>query len=314
MEGWVAVTHNDWFDVLAREPRREEVNFWSPSAEHAVNAEPFSPFLFKLKAPHNAICGFGFYAGYSRLPDWLAWDCFGLGNGCSDLQALRERLGELREGIRFRGSIPPTTIGCVLITQPTFFAASDWIPQPTNWPKTSVRATAFDLGVGEGKRVWDACLERSGVLPVRMTADGPDPLVSDPSARYGKPHVVEPRLGQGTFRVAVTDAYERACVVTDEHSLPALDAAHIRPFAEDGPHDVSNGLLLRADIHRLFDQGYVTVTPDLVFRVSERLKTDYQNGRSYYPLDAKPIRRPGNPGHLPSRNFLEWHSQSRFLR
>jgi putative restriction endonuclease len=74
---------------------------------------------------------------------------------------------------------------------------------------------------------------------------------------------VRPRLGQGTFRIATIQAYERACAVTGEHSLPALEAAHIRPFAEGGTHDVSNGLLLRADLHRLFDRGYVTVTPKL---------------------------------------------------
>ena len=91
--------------------------------------------------------------------------------------------------------------------------------------------------------------------------------------------LVRPRLGQGTFRVAVTDAYSRACAVTGEHSLPVLEAAHIRPYALTGPHDINNGLLLRADLHRLFDLGYLTVTPDHALHVSERLKADYDNGR-----------------------------------
>lgn len=66
-------------------------------------------------------------------------------------------------------------------------------------------------------------------------------------------------------------AYGGACVVTGEHSLPVLEAAHIRPYGAEGTHDVPNGLLLRADIHRLFDAGYVTVTPDHQFVVSRRL-------------------------------------------
>ena len=41
-----------------------------------------------------------------------------------------------------------------------------------------------------------------------------------------------------------------------------LQAAHIRPVTKEGPHRVDNGLLLRSDIHTLFDQGYVTVTPE----------------------------------------------------
>ena len=59
----------------------------------------------------------------------------------------------------------------------------------------------------------------------------------------------------------VTDAYQRKCAVTGERTLPALEAAHIKPFAEGGSHNPQNGLLLRRDIHALFDGGYVTVTP-----------------------------------------------------
>jgi putative restriction endonuclease len=64
------------------------------------------------------------------------------------------------------------------------------------------------------------------------------------------------------------DAYGRACAVTQEHSLPALEASHIQPYAKDGPHDVRNGVLLRADLHRPFDQGYVTITPEYRLEVS----------------------------------------------
>ena len=52
-----------------------------------------------------------------------------------------------------------------------------------------------------------------------------------------------------------------------KHPLPVLEAAHIRPYAQAGTHDVRNGLLLRSDLHRLFDIGYVTVTPDLHLEV-----------------------------------------------
>jgi putative restriction endonuclease len=100
----------------------------------------------------------------------------------------------------------------------------------------------------------------------------------------------------------VTDAYGRACAITSEHSLPALEAAHIRSFAQDGPHEVANGILLRADLHRLFDKGYVTVTPDHRLEVSSRLKADYSNGRSYYPLSGQAVRLPATPRDRPLRN------------
>ncbi len=59
--------------------------------------------------------------------------------------------------------------------------------------------------------------------------------------RYGTPATYLPRLGQGIFRVQVLDAYGRACAVTGEHSLPVLDAAHIRPYGQGGEHVPSQG-------------------------------------------------------------------------
>ena len=85
----------------------------------------------------------------------------------------------------------------------------------------------------------------------------------------------------------VVDAYERRCAISGERTLPVLQAAHIRPYAQEGPHEVSNGLLLRADIHTLFDEGYLTVTPDYRVRVSRRLNADYGNGRIYYAFQDR---------------------------
>ncbi|MEQ1832095.1 MAG: HNH endonuclease [Candidatus Eisenbacteria bacterium] len=119
-----------------------------------------------------------------------------------------------------------------------------------------------------------------------------------------------PQLGQGTFRLAVTSAYSRSCTVTGEHSLPAREAAHIRPYGDGGEHEVSNGLLLGSDIHRLFDTGYLGVTPDYKFVVSCYLRGDYSNGRSYYPLHGRPIELPARREEWPSAEALAWHGGS----
>ena len=94
----------------------------------------------------------------------------------------------------------------------------------------------------------------------------------------------------------------------------ALDAAHIRPYGEGGAHEVSNGLLLRSDIHNLFDKGYVGVTPDHHFVVSDRLRKDFSNGKSYYPMSGQPIRLPARVEERPNAEWLEWHLAERFKR
>ncbi len=180
-------------------------------------------------------------------------------------------------------------IGCIVVVNATFFSRDEWIPQPRDWAESNLRHTVYDLDVGEGARVWAECLAR--VRPDReLHVAESESGIELP--RYGSPVLIRPRLSQGAFRVSVTETYKRACAVTHEHSLPALEAAHIRPFAKEGPHEVRMDYCLRADLHRLFEQGYLTVIPDFRLEVSDRLRDDYQNGRSYYPLRGTRIPVP----------------------
>ena len=137
-------------------------------------------------------------------------------------------------------------------------------------------------------------------------------LVAEPEARYGEPVITLPRLGQGSFRVIVTDAYDRRCAITQEKTLPALDAAHIKPYGEGGEHRVENGILLRSDIHKLFDTGYVTVTTDHRFEVSNRIKEEFDNGEQYRMLHGHRIHLPTKPEFHPDSEFLTWHNENVF--
>lgn len=307
--GTIAVTDYGWYTTLLSQPALDEVNFWKPSATRSTRAPEFSPFIFKLRAPHNAICGFGYFARYSRIPDWLAWDTFGIANGCDSLAEMRNRITGIRDRIRYRGG-NLAEIGCVLIAQPTFFPADRWVGPPVDWPPRTQVDKRYDLTVGEGARIWSKCLAAASSLPRK---DLVPRIGVDQSPRYGTPQLVTPRLGQGIFRVAVIDAYSRACAVTGEHSLPALEAAHVMPFACDGPHEVTNGILLRADLHRLLDRGYVTITRDWRFQVSSRLKQDFDNGRSYYPLHGRTVELPAQADDRPATTYVEWHNQHLYL-
>lgn len=309
--GTIAITDDGWYNFLEQRPDLTELNFWTPSARRRFLAPGFSPFLFKLRAPHSAICGFAYFAQFSTLPDWLAWESFGQGNGCASFEEMHVRIAKIRKGIRYDEATGSDEIGCIQLVSPTFFPRGAWITQPSTWHPRIQTPVKYDLSSGEGKRIWDACLAQAAAH-VPSTAAPSLPLSSEPSPRYGDPRFVRPRLGQATFRIAVLDAYGRACAVTEEHSLPALEAAHIRSYANDGPHEIRNGLLLRADLHRLFDTGYVTVTPDLRLEVGRRLRDDYKNGRSYYPLHGAAVHPPAAAPHRPEKAFLEWHNEHVF--
>lgn len=98
--------------------------------------------------------------------------------------------------------------------------------------------------------------------------------------------------------------------MTGEHTLPVLEAAHIMPYSAGGTHQVTNGLLLRAGIHRLFDDGYVTVTPDYRFEVSDALAEDFNYGRTYYAERRRPVLLPPAEALQPGRALLAWHGES----
>ena len=111
----------------------------------------------------------------------------------------------------------------------------------------------------------------------------------------------------------VLDAYGRRCAVTGERALPALEAAHIQPYRGPASNHIQNGLALRADFHRLYDRGYVTVTPEHRFQVSHRLKEDFDNREAYYRLGGRQlIVLPPDPSERPSRQALEWHASKVF--
>ncbi len=312
MRGVIVVTDYDWYQFLARQTDLDEVNFWRPSDTRTPQQlKAGMPVVFKLRKRHGGwIVGWGLFAKHDVLPAWLAWDAFETKNGAASFAEMRRRVERLR---RDQGGDTADSgdycIGCLMLAQPVFLPRETWIAPPVDWPDHTVQGKAYDLQSGEGARVWRECLDRG---TTRERAADREPVPAQQEARYGDPMLVRPRLGQGIFRLSVTDAYGRACAVTSEHSLPALEAAHIRPYGDGGEHEVSNGLLLRSDIHRLFDKGYVGVTPDHRFVVSTRLRDDFSNGRSYYPLHGKAIRVPNEPVERPSMDLLKWHLAVRF--
>lgn len=304
MIGTIAITDEGWYQFLRDRPEVTELNFWTPSARRTFRAPQFSPFIFKLRSPYNAVCGFAYFAQFSRLPDWLAWDSFGFGNGCASFEEMHQRIARIRERIRYDQAAGSDEIGCIQLVAPTFFSPDSWIPQPNDWHPRNQTPVKYDLTVSEGQRV---CIAQAiSVTKAEPTEEAP---LLQVQPRYGDPRLVRPRLGQNTFRIAVLDAYNRGCAVTHEHSLPALEASHIRPFAQNGPHEIRNGLLLRADLHRLFDKGYVTVTPEYRLEVSSRLQADYHNGRTYYPLHGTQLQIPVTSSNWPDREYLEWHNE-----
>jgi putative restriction endonuclease len=304
VRAYVAVTDKDWYQFLEGRPDLDEVNFWQPGGNRVFGTlKAGEPFLFKLHYPDNAIVGGGFLAHASLVEAGVAWDAFGEKNGAPSYAEMRRRI----ERYRRAPSDPRASyqIGCIILVEPFFWSRRDWIPAPADFSRNIVQGKTYDLTTPTGSQLWNQVMERLQVGRGGRVAE-PDEAVRR------RPVEVLQRLGQGAFRILVTDLYERRCAITREKTLPVLQAAHIQPVASGGSHRLSNGLLLRSDVHTLFDRGYLTVTPERRVRVSRRLKADFDNGEHYYQLEGSTLWVPQSPEAQPRRDLLEWHSDTVF--
>lgn len=119
---------------------------------------------------------------------------------------------------------------------------------------------------------------------------------------------VATREGQDSFRNSLLDAYGERCAITAFDAPQALEAAHIYPYRGPATNKVSNGLLLRSDLHRLFDRGALAVD-EVNYRIL--LRPDLMATR-YASLaeDRVTLRLPTRIEHRPSvaalRSHREW--------
>jgi putative restriction endonuclease len=307
---FVGVTDQVWFErlrTLAERGPLDEVNFWKPSGDTDFRALARGElFLFKLHAPDNFIVGGGVFSHASRIPLSLAWEALGPKNGASSQAEMLKRVTSYRRGAASQDPHQDPLIGCRILTQPFFWPRDMWMPAPAGWSPNIVQGKGYQTGDREGQVLWSEVTERMEAVAQMQVRE---PM---PARRYGEPQLITPRLGQGAFRLTVIDSYERRCAVSGERTLPILDAAHIRAYEAGGEHAPSNGLLLRTDIHRLFDHGYVTVSPEGLFEVSRRLKEDFDNGRHYYDLQGARVRLPRDLSDRPAQEALVWHRENRY--
>lgn len=309
MNVYVYPTDRDWYGFLSQKRDLDEVNFWRPGGKQPFRQLQLGDLLlFRLGKPDNAIAGGGTFTHFSFAPLFQVWDAFGDKNGTPDYESFLYLIAKYRDLEGAPDEVASAVIGCIVLTAPFFFPRERWIPVPADYEVNSPQGQRYDGGIGTGRVLLAAIADTLHADRSRRVSEaGTDPV------RFGE-GVVRRRLGQGGFSLIVSDAYEKRCAVTGERTVPVLEAVHIVPVTKGGLHRPDNGLLLRSDIHRLFDRGYVTIQPDGTFLVSKRLKEEWHNGRVYYELGGAAIRLPAIVSNRPAREFLEWHNDTVFRR
>lgn len=317
MKFYIGNIDHDQFQFL-KEHHPTDINFWRPGGRVFRAIPLLAPFLFRLKAPVNKIGGLAFLARSFPLPVSLAWDEFDIQNGVPSLQALRKKIFKYKLEGADRPDMDPL-IGCTILTDPVFFEPEDYLDMPSDWARNIVSGKTYDMYSEPGQSLWEAVTELlpkyHGERPSETELENPIPemaVAEQTEPSYGYSYRGKVRLGQSGFRATVLSIYDFRCAITGESALPTLEAAHIRAHAEKGPHHPQNGILLRADLHKLFDAGYLGLSLDCKLEVSPRLQSAFPNSAAYAGLAGKALSLPKDPRNHPHPEFIHWHRQHKF--
>ncbi len=310
MQFWIGVTDNDWFRHLAS-ISPDEVAFWHPSGQGFGAIQPGAPFLFKLKKPNNHIAGGGnFSINSKKINLRTAWDAFREKIGAATFEGFQGQIASARGETSGPGYDPE--IGLSVISEPFFFPREQWIDAPSDWASGIQKGKTYSMVVEPGRTIWREVRARIEQLP-ETRSEYVARESTGSGQTLGNEYLRRARVGQGAFRVMTIQNFRHKCCITGETTGPVLQAAHINPVSQDGRHSIRNGLLLRADLHILFDRGLIGIDPAYRIRISPQIRNQYLNGRVYYAHDGEGLRSlPTNADLRPDPKLLEWHMDTVF--
>lgn len=283
----IAPTDLDWFERIRTGPIGKVVNFWTPTPWEVKGLHEKDRLYFMLKSPIRKIGGCGMFVRYLDATAQEAWQLYGVNNGVDSESELVAKISMFaKKRSKTFASSPNPLIGCIELSDVITFDDGHYVvPEQYGhpFPKQVVKLKYFHGG--------DAISAQLDEIDTKPST--PFSLVSGDPSR--KPAMRKDRKGQSAFRRNTLRNYGHRCCITGDDVEELLEAAHIQPYINEHSNHSQNGLCLRVDLHRLFDDGLITITEERIIRVSPRLAKT-----SYYNLSGKNIRLPLNEGDHPS--------------
>ena len=293
----ISPTDNNWFSNLRKEKVVDDINFWTPTPWNLKFNEG-DRWYFMLKSPIRKIGGGGYIKEYHNLTVEQAWNKYGVKNGFYSKGDFIKSLGKHKsknslDRNELEGS---TIIGCIILRGAVFLNDDQYIDledyKEINFSPNIVKYKRFN----DDK---DFLLE--GVLKGNIYNNDSDfePLEPDTKKKKVISEIIR-REGQSEFKAALVEIYSGQCCITGESTPELLEAAHIQPYLSSKSNHLQNGLLLRTDIHKLFDKNLLFIDRSYKVRISSYVKSlDYQH------LNGRAISMPKNHEFYPSLSALE---------
>jgi putative restriction endonuclease len=284
----ISPTDIDWFYFLREVGYNSEINFWTPTPWNISKLSEGDKLYFMLKSPIRKIGGNGQFLKYINMTVDDAWNKFGRKNGCNSKQELIRRLDKYKsKRSSCEKGILDAQIGCLILNNVEFFDDNDFLDlkeHNVEFPINIVKIKYYEGNSlnNDAESFWD-----------NFT------LISETAEKTKKNVKISERNGQGNFRAKITYAYSNRCCISGETTVELLEAAHIQPYIDERSNHVKNGLLLRADLHKLYDNGLMYIDDDFLIHISPQVKSNH-----YQNYNNKKIELPKNKKFHPSKESL----------
>lgn len=287
----IAPTDMNWFNFLKEHDYNSFLNFWTPTPWNIKGLNNGSKLYFLLKSPVRKIAGYGEFQDYLNLSTHDAWVKFGQRNGCNNKGELISKVQTYLSKNSRKYSDDVVTvdnhiIGCIILKNCQFWDEENFIvpkEYDIDFANQIVKLKYFD---------------KYDPFYLEQTEYTNYQILNEPKEEYRQ--TVNARKGQSTFKSNILKAYNNKCCISGETCQELLEAAHIQQYVNSNSHHIQNGLLLRIDLHKLFDCGLLRIDANYRVVISSELSNS-----SYSQFNGIVIQLPDNPNHYPSKASLE---------
>jgi putative restriction endonuclease len=286
----ISPTDIEWFKFLRTEGLNSEINFWTPTPWNVSRLASGDKLYFMLKSPIRKIGGYGQFVEYKNMSVNDAWNKYGFKNGCTSKQELIERLDKYKaSNSSDERSVTDSEIGCIVLTNAVYYDDDKFLDLDNyeiDFSRFIVKIKYYNEN-DPLEIATQSTLKEFELLPTSIE-------------KLKKSRLVTERKGQGNFRAIITTAYSNKCCITSETTPELLEAAHIQPYFDENSNHVKNGLLLRVDLHKLYDNGLLYIDESFKIHISPEVKSEF-----YRKLNGTTIRLPENNNLHPSKEALK---------
>lgn len=302
---------HSWYSIIKSEyfsAGTNSTNFWTVECEQDLDPalrtfEPGTMVLYVLDHhDHSFVVGGGFFLSWVFLNPKQLWEILGVRNGSHSYEDFFDKVRALggNEDSVLASSVLNGTF--ILTRRDSIMIPDEFRAHFQDLPARSLLSLDEPIG-----KYLEKIVNEVRVAMLDAYGQHWPGIYYVASNRNSRSYI------QG-FTARVMNAYEFRCAITGTSARPVLEVAHLQPFYDHNFQSVQNGILLRCDVQKMFNTGYITLEykndDEIAVKVSRTIKSVWAEDYAVY--NGKKIFLPKDRALWPKKEYIEWHQKNCF--